>query len=99
MLAGDDVAAQVVTSLKGRGMVFRLETTEVGQEIANKYLQKGLEQGLERGLVRSMTLLLKARHGDFDGVEELAAALVADDYEANLAKVVNGAALEDLRRS
>jgi hypothetical protein len=94
MLAGEDIAAQVVEALRRRGMSYVLEESETGRAIA----QKNLEQGREEGLVRSMRLMLQARFGDFSGLDELAMALVAGDFAANVAKVVSGVPLEELQQ-
>jgi len=94
MLAGEDIAAQVVEALRGRGMSYVLEESETGRAIA----QKNLEQGREEGLVRSMRLMLHARFGDFSGLDELARTLVAGDLDANVAKVVSGVPLNELQQ-
>ncbi|WP_378002418.1 hypothetical protein [Actinoplanes octamycinicus] len=91
MLAEEDVAAQVVEALRSKGMSFALEKTEVGREIAQK---NRLEERID-----AMRLLLQARFGDLADLDELARRLVADDYAANMVKIVNGASLEDLERS
>ncbi|KUL27836.1 hypothetical protein ADL15_33930 [Actinoplanes awajinensis subsp. mycoplanecinus] len=106
MLAEQGLAAQVVTALRSRGMGNVLEGTDIGREIAQKNLkrgreeglQQGREQGLEQGLVRSMRLMLQNRFGDFAGLDELASKLVAGDHDANVAKVVSGAPLEELQQ-
>ncbi|GAA2675052.1 hypothetical protein Apa02nite_021220 [Actinoplanes palleronii] len=98
MLAEQGLAAQVVTALRSRGMGNVLEGTDIGREIAQKNLKRGREEGLEQGLVRSMRLMLQNRFGDFPGLDELASKLVADDHDANVAKVVSGAPLEELQQ-
>ncbi|GAA2676497.1 hypothetical protein [Actinoplanes palleronii] len=83
-----------------------LEETEAGREIAQKYLERGIkeglkqqfEQGYKQSLVRSMRLVLQTRFGDIPGLDELAAALVAADHDANLVRVVNGVPLDQLQQ-
>ncbi|MFI1997083.1 hypothetical protein [Actinoplanes sp. NPDC020271] len=45
-----------------------------------------------------MKPVLRTRFGDLPNLDDLARRLVADDHEANLARVVNGASLEDLHQ-
>ncbi|WP_212846989.1 hypothetical protein [Actinoplanes ianthinogenes] len=94
-------------------MLFNLTETEVGREIAEENLnlgreegreegyeedyEEGYEEGCEEGLVGSMTLFLQTRFGEFAGLEDLARKLVADDHAANVARVLSGASLEELR--
>ncbi|WP_212846982.1 hypothetical protein [Actinoplanes ianthinogenes] len=95
LLAAEDIARQIVTALRSRGMRFNLAETEVGREIA----EENLNLGREEGLVRSMTLFLQSRFGEFAGLEDLARKLVADDHAANVARIMSGASLNELRKS
>jgi hypothetical protein len=80
-------------------MSFALEKTEVGREIAEKNLNQGREEGREEGLVRSMTIILQTRFGDFPSLNDLARKLVSGDHEANVARALNAATLEELQQS
>jgi predicted transposase YdaD len=93
MLVGGSLAAQVLEALRRRGMNDVLEQTESGREIARRNRQ----QGLERGRVDGMRALLKARFGDFADLEELARQLADSDHDGNIARIVAGATLAELR--
>ncbi|GAA2914184.1 hypothetical protein Acy02nite_80360 [Actinoplanes cyaneus] len=80
-------------------MTFALEKSEADREISQKNLERGREEGREEGLVRSMELVLQTRFGDFSGLEDSARKLVADDHEANVARIVDGATLRELQQS
>ncbi len=86
-----------------------LEQTESGREIARRNLEQGLEKGLERGLekglergleqghVDGMRVLLRARYGDLTDLDELARQLAERDHDGNIARIVAGATLAELR--
>ncbi|GAA4590784.1 hypothetical protein BJY16_000060 [Actinoplanes octamycinicus] len=76
-------------------MPYNLADTVFGREIA----EENRARGREEGLVHSMQLILQSRFGDVPGLEDLAQKLVADDHAANVARIMNGASLEDLRQS
>ncbi|GAA4587625.1 hypothetical protein BJY16_008286 [Actinoplanes octamycinicus] len=76
-------------------MRFNLAETETGREIA----QENQELGRELGLIRSMELFLQTRFGDFPDQYDLARKLVTEDHAANVARILDGASLEELRRS
>jgi predicted transposase YdaD len=93
MLVGGSLAAQVLEALRRRGMSNVLEQTESGREIA----RRSLEQGLEQGRVDGMRALLRAKYGDLDDLDDLARKLAERDHDANIARIVSGATLTDLR--
>lgn len=93
MLVGGSLAAQVLEALRRRGMNDVLEQTESGREIA----RKNLEQGLEQGRVDGMRALLRARYGDLPDLDGLARRLAARDHDGNIARIVAGATLAELR--
>ncbi|WIN00482.1 hypothetical protein ACTOB_004191 [Actinoplanes oblitus] len=95
MLAEHTIAAQVVNALRSKSMKFNLAETETGREIA----QENRERGREEGLIRSMELFLQTRFGDFPDLDDLARKLVTDDHTTNVARILNGASLEELRQS
>ena len=70
-----------------------LEQTESGREIA----RKSLEQGLEQGHVDGMRALLRAKYGDLTDLDDLARRLVDHDHDGNIARIVAGATLAELR--
>jgi len=74
-----------------------LEQSESGREIARRNLERGLEQGLERGHVDGMRALLRARFGDFADLDDLARRLADGDHDGNIARIVAGATLAELR--
>jgi hypothetical protein len=90
MLAGGSVAAQLTEILWRRGMQNVLEGTRAGDEIA--------QRNHERGLVTAMTSVLRRHHGNADGIEELAQALVAAGFDNSLDRIMAGASLEELRQ-
>jgi hypothetical protein len=101
MLAGGSLAAQVLEALRRRGMSNVLEQSESGREIARRNLERGLERGLEQGLERGhvdgMRALLRARFGEFADLDDLARRLADRDHDGNIARVVAGATLAELR--
>ena len=97
MLVGGPLAAQVLEALRRRGMNDVLEQTESGREIARRNREQGLEQGLEQGHVDGMRALLRARFGDFADLDDLARRLADRDHDGNIARVVAGATLAELR--
>jgi hypothetical protein len=101
MLVGGSLAVQVVEASRSRGMSDVLEQTESGREIARRNREQGLEQGLERGLeqgrVDGMRALLRARFGDFADLDDLARRLADRDHDGNIARIVAGATLAELR--
>lgn len=78
-----------------------LEQTESGREIARRNREQGLEQGREQGLeqgrVDGMRVLLRARYGDFADLDDLARRLADRDHDGNIARIVAGATLAELR--
>ncbi|WIM93417.1 hypothetical protein ACTOB_005394 [Actinoplanes oblitus] len=46
-----------------------------------------------------MELFLQTRFGDFPGLDDLARKLVTDDHTTNVARILNGASLEELQQS
>ena len=97
MLVGGSLAAQVLEALRRRGMNDVLEQTESGREIARRNREQGLEQGLEQGHVDGMRALLRARYGDLDDLDDLARRLADRDHDGNIARIVAGATLAELR--
>jgi hypothetical protein len=101
MLVGGSLAAQVLDALRRRGMNDVLEQTESGREIARRNREQGLEQGREQGLeqgrVDGMRVLLRARYGDFADLDDLARRLADRDHDGNIARIVAGATLAELR--
>ena len=70
-----------------------LEQTESGREIA----RRNLEQGLEQGHIDGMRALLRAKYGELTDLDDLARRLVASDHNGNIARIVAGAPLTELR--
>jgi hypothetical protein len=93
MLVGGSLAAEVYRALRRRGMSDVLAQSELGQEIARHNRERGVEQGWER----AMRVALRARFGDLDDLDELARRLADADHDGNLARVVAGATLAELR--
>ncbi|NMO51102.1 hypothetical protein HH310_07865 [Actinoplanes sp. TBRC 11911] len=101
MLVGGSLAIQVVEALRRRGMNDVLEQTTSGREIAQRNLdqgrEQGREQGVEQGHVDGMRALLKARFGEFGDLDDLARRLAEHDHDGNIARIVAGATLAELR--
>nr|WP_221375278.1 hypothetical protein [Actinoplanes polyasparticus] len=97
MLVGGSLAVQVLEALRRRGMNEVLEQTESGREIARRNREQGLEQGLERGHIDGMRALLRARYGELADLDDLARRLAASDHDGNIARIVAGATLAELR--
>jgi predicted transposase YdaD len=97
MLVGGALALQVLEALRRRGMNDVLEQSESGREIARRNREQGLEQGLEQGHVDGMRALLKARYGEFADLDDLARRLAERDHDGNIARIVAGATLTELR--
>jgi hypothetical protein len=97
MLVGGSLAAQVLEALRRRGMNDVLEQTESGREIARRNREQGLEQGLEQGRIDGMRALLRASYGDVADLDDLARRLAGRDHDGNIARIVAGAALAELR--
>ncbi|MCU7727524.1 hypothetical protein ODJ79_27720 [Actinoplanes sp. KI2] len=74
-----------------------LRQTETGREIARENRQQGLEQGLEQGRVDGMRALLRATYGDLTDLDDLARRLAGRDHDGNIARIVAGATLAELR--
>jgi hypothetical protein len=89
MLAGGAMATQLVEALRRRGMNNILEQTETGREIART--------NREEGHVDLMRAALQAAHGDITDLDELARRLADHDHSGNIARIVAGATLDDLR--
>lgn len=85
MLVGGSLATQVVEALRRRGMNDVLEQTESGREIARK------------NRVGMMRAALRARYGDLADLDDLAQQLASRDHDANIARIVTGATLAELR--
>jgi hypothetical protein len=97
MLVGGSLAVQVLEALRRRGMNDVLEQTESGREIARRNREQGLEQGLEQGRIDGMRALLRASYGDVADLDDLARRLAGRDHDGNIARIVAGAALAELR--
>jgi predicted transposase YdaD len=101
MLVGGPLAAQVLEALRRRGMSDVLEQTESGREIARRNRERGLEQGLERGLeqgrIEGMRAVLRVSYGDLDDLDDLARRLTDRDYDGNIARILAGASVAELR--
>ncbi|MEU8819540.1 hypothetical protein [Actinoplanes sp. NPDC048796] len=105
MLVGGSLAVAVLEALRRKGMNDVLEQTESGREIARRNLEHGLEkgreqgreQGVEQGHVDGMRALLRARYGDIADLDDLAQRLAGRDHEGNIARIVAGATLAELR--
>jgi len=93
MLVGGSLATQLVEALRRRGMNNILEQTETGREIA----RKNREEGREQGHVDLMRAALQAAYGDITDLDELARCLADRDHGANIARIIAGATLDDLR--
>ncbi|MEU4620151.1 hypothetical protein AB0G04_09235 [Actinoplanes sp. NPDC023801] len=93
MLVGGSLAAEILDALQRRGMSDILEQTESGREIA----RRNRERGITEGHVDSMRVLLRARFGDFDDLDDLARQLAGGDHADSIARIVAGATLDDLR--
>jgi hypothetical protein len=89
MLVGGSLATQLVEELRRRGMNNILEQTETGREIARK--------SREEGHVDLMRAALQAAYGDITDLDELARRLADHDHSGNIARIVAGTALDDLR--
>lgn len=93
MLAGGSLAAQFLEALRRRGMNDVLEQSESGREIA----RRNLERGREQGHVDGMKAVLRARYGDLTDLDDLARRLADRDHDGNIARIVAGATLAELR--
>ena len=93
MLVGGSLATQLVEALRRRGMNNILEQTETGREIA----RKNREEGREEGHVDLMRAALQAAYGDITDLDELARRLADRDHSGNIARIVAGATMDDLR--
>ncbi len=89
MLVGGSLAAQVLEALRRRGMSDVLEQTESGREIARR--------NREQGHVDGMRALLRAKYGDLADLDELARRLADRDHDGNIARIVAGATVAELR--
>ena len=87
------VATQLVEALRRRGMNNILEQTETGREIA----RKNREEGREEGHIDLMRAALQAAYGDISDLDELARCLADRDHSGNIARIVAGTTLDDLR--
>ncbi|WP_344302451.1 hypothetical protein, partial [Paractinoplanes deccanensis] len=97
MLVGGPLAVQVLEAMRRRGMNDVLEQTESGREIARKNREQGRELGFEEGYVYAMRDLLQATYGDIDDLDALAQRLAHSDNRGNIARIVAGATLAELR--
>jgi len=97
MLVGGSLAVQVLEALRRRGMSDVLEQTQSGREIARRNREQGLEQGREQGHIDGMRALLQARYGDLPDLDDLARRLAGRDHDGNIARIVAGATLAELR--
>ena len=70
-----------------------LAQTESGREIA----RRNREQGLEQGRADGMRALLRARYGDLADLDDLARRLADGDHDGNIARIVAGATVAELR--
>jgi len=89
----DGIFKALVEALRRRGMNNILEQTETGREIA----RKNREEGREEGHVDLMRAALQAAYGDLADLDELARRLADRDHSGNIARIVAGATLDDLR--
>jgi hypothetical protein len=89
MLVGGSLAAQVLEALRRRGMNDVLAQTESGREIARL--------NREQGHVDGMRALLRAKYGDLADLDDLARQLADRDHDGNIARIVAGATLVELR--
>jgi hypothetical protein len=89
MLVGGSLAAQVLEALRRRGMNDVLAQSESGREIARR--------SLEQGRVDGMRALLRAKYGDLPDLDDLARRLANGDHDGNIARIVTGATLAELR--
>lgn len=89
MLVGGSLAAQVLDALRRRGMNDVLEQSESGREIARR--------NREQGRIDSMRALLRATYGDLADLDDLARQLTHRDHDGNIARIVAGATLAELR--
>ncbi|MFF5076163.1 hypothetical protein ACFY36_03870 [Actinoplanes sp. NPDC000266] len=89
MLGESSLALLFLEALRRRGMNDVLEQSESGREIARR--------NLEQGEVNGMRALLRAKYGDFADLEALARRLAVGDHDGNIARIVAGASLDDLR--
>ncbi|GAA4937842.1 hypothetical protein [Actinoplanes utahensis] len=90
MLVGGTLATQVLDALRRRDMSNILEQSELGREIA--------QRSREQANIEWMRALLLARFGEIDDLDDLALHLTADqDRDRNIARIVAGATLEELR--
>jgi len=85
----DGIFKALVEALRRRGMNSILEQTETGREIARK--------NREEGHVDLMRAALRAAYGDLADLDELARRLADRDHSGNIARIVAGATLDDLR--
>ena len=74
-----------------------LEETVTGREIARKNREEGRAEGIDEGRVESMRKLLRAKYGDIADLDDLAKRLVDQDHDGNIARVVEGVTLDELR--
>jgi predicted transposase YdaD len=78
-----------------------LEQTETGREIARKNREQGREEGheegREEGRVDLMRAALQAAYGDITDLDDLARRLADRDHNGNIARIVAGTTLDDLR--
>ncbi|WP_250036366.1 hypothetical protein [Paractinoplanes maris] len=74
-----------------------LEQTEAGREIARRNREQGLEQGLEQGRLDGMRALLRAQYGELADLDDLARRLAESDHDGNIARIVAGTTLAELR--
>lgn len=77
------------TEQSGTGMNNILEQTETGREIAR--------ENREEGHVDLMRAALQAAYGDITDLDDLARRLADRDHSGNIARIVAGATLDDLR--
>lgn len=96
-LLASPLAVQVLEAMRRRGMNDVLEQTESGREIARKNREQGRELGFEEGYVYAMRDLLQATYGDIDDLDALAQRLAHSDNRGNIARIVAGATLAELR--
>jgi len=85
--------AQPEEALRRRDINNILERTETGREIA----RKDREEGREEGHVDLMRAALQAAYGDITDLDGLARRLADRDHSANIARIIAGATLDDLR--
>ena len=94
ILAGVSLGAQLIEALWSRGMNFdHLKGTHFGES----FLAEGREEGRREAKVETIASVLRQQYGELADLDTLARDLVADGYDANLARIVARVPIEELR--